>query len=53
MSQLPNIRISIEYWCIEYLIFILCERSFSTRLTSVTFADNKACLLYTSDAADE
>jgi len=25
----------------EYLIFILCVHSFSTRLTSVTFAEDK------------
>jgi len=34
----------LEYWCVEYLIFILWKlwmRSFSTRLTSVTFAEDK------------
>jgi len=32
ISQLPKLCKRIEYWCIEYLIFILWVRSFSTRL---------------------
>ena len=34
----------LEYWCIEYFIFILWARSFSTRLTSVTFAKDKVLI---------
>ena len=41
ISQLPKLCKRIEYWCIEYLIFILWVRSFSTRLPSVIFAEEK------------
>jgi len=34
----------LEYWCIEYFIFILWVHSFSTRLTSVTFAADKVII---------
>ena len=39
-----NYAWKLEYWCIEYLIFILWVRSFSTRLTSVTFAEDKVLI---------
>ena len=34
----------LEYLCIEYLMFILWVHSFSTRLTSVTFAEDKVLI---------
>ena len=34
----------LEYWRIEYLIFILWVRSFSTRLTFMTFAEDKVLI---------
>jgi len=39
ISQLPKLCKRIEYWRIEYLIFILSVRSFSTRLPSVIFTE--------------
>jgi len=41
ISQLPKSCKRIEYWGIKYLIFILWVRSFSTRLPSVIFAEEK------------
>ena len=44
ISQLPKLCKRIEYWCIEYLIFILWVRSFSMRLPSVIFAEEKVLI---------
>ena len=44
ISQLPKLCKRIEYWCIAYLIFILWVRSFSMRLPSVTFAEEKVLI---------
>jgi len=44
ISQLPKLCKLIEYWCIEYLIFILWVRSFSTRLPSVIFVEEKVLI---------
>ena len=44
ISQLPKLCKRIEYWCIEYLIFILWLRSFITRLLSVIFAEEKVLI---------
>ena len=44
ISQLPKLCKRIEYWCIEYLIFILRVRSFNTRLPSMIFAEEKVLI---------
>jgi len=44
LASCLNYAWKLEYWYIEYLIFILWVRSFSTRLTSVTFAEDKVLI---------
>ena len=44
ISQLPKLCKRIEHWCIEYLLFILWVRSFSTRLPTVIFAEEKVLI---------
>ena len=44
LASCLNYAWKLEYWCIEYLIFISWVRSFSTTLTSVIFAEDKVLI---------